>query len=93
MDGNVALMLATSPFPVTRPIRAHMDRTADIIGKASGIVQSMWKALAKKTYVFLKGNFPAGSEIRRDDVAKGPLLQKYAEILAMMTPGKDEAAN
>jgi hypothetical protein len=29
-----------------------------------------WKGLAKRTYDFLKGDFPAGSTIRRDDVAK-----------------------
>ncbi|MGA7386093.1 MAG: hypothetical protein WBW81_15785 [Methylocella sp.] len=45
--------------------------------KFFGAHRNAWKALAKKTYVFLKGNFPAGSEIRRDDVAKGllPLVE------------------
>jgi hypothetical protein len=39
--------------------------------------RNAWKALAKKTYVFLEGNFPAGSEIRRDDVAKGLRSPKW----------------
>jgi hypothetical protein len=41
-----------------------------------------WKELAKKTYDFLKGSFPAGSVIRRDDVAKAlkPLIEVDEEL-------------
>ena len=48
-------MLAASPFPVTRPIRAQMDWIAAIKGKASGIVQSM-----------LKPELRAGLRVSRD---------------------------
>ena len=41
IGGNAVLMLAASPLPVTRPIRAHMDWIAAISGKASGMVHSM----------------------------------------------------
>jgi hypothetical protein len=33
IGGNVVLMLAASPFPVTRPIYAHMDWIAAIKGE------------------------------------------------------------
>src|SRR6185312_17377034 len=41
-----------------------------------------WLALAAQTKSFVKGNFPAGSKIRRDDVAKAflPILEVH-EIL------------
>ena len=41
VDGKTDLIFAASPRPVTRPMRAHMDWTAAMRGKASGIVQSM----------------------------------------------------
>ncbi len=41
MGGNASLMLAASPFPVTRPIDPHMYWMAAISGKASGIVHNM----------------------------------------------------
>lgn len=39
--------------------------------------QAMWHKAAKKTYGFIKVNFPPGSLIRRDDVAKAliPILE------------------
>jgi hypothetical protein len=41
-----------------------------------------WKALAKKAHDFLKGNFPDGSAIRHDDVAKAlqPLIEVNEEL-------------
>jgi hypothetical protein len=41
--------------------------------------QADWLALAKQTKAFVKGNFPAGSLIRRDDVAKAffPILEVH----------------
>ncbi len=44
IGGNAVLMLAASPLPVTRPIRAQIDWIAAISGKHSGIVQSMLQA-------------------------------------------------
>ncbi len=39
--------------------------------------QAMWQDAAQETYDFIKDNFPAGSLIRRDDVAKAlvPVLE------------------
>lgn len=39
--------------------------------------QADWLAAAKQTKTFIKGNFPHGSLIRRDDVAKAliPILE------------------
>ena len=39
--------------------------------------QDDWLAAAKQTKAFIKGNFPEGSRIRRDDVAKAliPILE------------------
>lgn len=38
---------------------------------------SMWKDAAQEAFTFLQGNFPNGSIIRRDDLAKGlvPVLE------------------
>jgi hypothetical protein len=38
---------------------------------------AMWLKAAKETKAFIAGNFPSGSKIRRDDVAKGliPVLE------------------
>ena len=41
--GKAALMFAAKPLPVTRPMRAHMDWTAAISGKHSGMVQSIFR--------------------------------------------------
>ena len=49
--------------------------------------EATWKALAEETYKFLKGNFPAGSLIRRDDVAKA--LRPVIEVNESL---KDELA-
>ena len=37
----------------------------------------MWRDAAQEAYTFLRGNFPEGSLIRRDDLAKGmvPVLE------------------
>jgi hypothetical protein len=51
--------------------------------EAAGLVKlyeshkSTWKAAAKETKLFVKGNFPDGALIRRDDVAKAlfPILE------------------
>lgn len=39
--------------------------------------RAMWLEAAKETKAFVKGNFPEGSHIRRDDVAKAlhPVLE------------------
>ncbi len=41
--GNISLMLAASPLPVTRPMRAAIICTADISGKVRTMVHSRLK--------------------------------------------------
>jgi hypothetical protein len=40
--------------------------------------QRMWADLAKKSYDYVKGNFPADSQVRPDDVAK--VLEPIVEV-------------
>jgi hypothetical protein len=49
-----------------------------------------WKQLAKKTYDFLKGNFPEGSAIRPDDVAKAlkPLVEVDEDLRSKLHESK-----
>jgi hypothetical protein len=44
--------------------------------------QAAWLATVQATKNFVRGNFPAGSLIRRDDVAKGliPILEVHEEF-------------
>jgi hypothetical protein len=44
--------------------------------------RAAWETVAKDTYGFLKGNFPAGSVIRPDDVAKAlkPLVEVNEDL-------------
>jgi hypothetical protein len=50
--------------------------TVSLVG-LFGQHQAIWLKAAKETKAFIAGNFPAGSKIRRDDVAKGliPVLE------------------
>ena len=42
----------------------------------------MWREAAQEAYTFLRGNFPDGSRIRRDDLAKGlvPVLEVHETL-------------
>jgi hypothetical protein len=44
--------------------------------------RATWETVAKQTYDFLKGNFPANSTIRPDDVAKAlkPLVEVNEDL-------------
>jgi hypothetical protein len=52
--------------------------------------EEVWKTAAKETYKFLKQNFPDGSKIRRDDVAKAlrPVLEVNESLRDELAEGK-----
>jgi hypothetical protein len=49
-----------------------------------------WLTLARQTYSFIKGNFPEGSTIRPDDVAKAlkPILEVDEDLRDTLNEGK-----
>jgi len=52
--------------------------------------QLTWQTLAKETYKFVRGNFPVGALIRRDDVAKAlrPILEVNESLRDELAEGK-----
>ena len=64
------MILAASPFPVTRPIRAHMDWTAAINGNASGIVHSMSRPNCAPAWEYVA--MPLGSSSATPVISPGP---------------------
>ena len=49
-----------------------------------------WLAAAQDTYAYVTGNFPAGSLIRRDDVAKAllPIVEVDEDLKEMLDQNK-----
>ena len=49
-----------------------------------------WLAVAKETYAYVSGNFPNGSMIRRDDVAKAllPIVEVNEPLKEMLDQNK-----
>ncbi len=52
--------------------------------------QGDWLAIAQDTYAYVTGNFPAGSIIRRDDVAKAllPIVEVNEPLKEMLDQNK-----
>src|SRR3954452_5751294 len=52
--------------------------------------RSVWCEVAKKSYAYVKGNFPADSPIRRDDVAKvlEPIIEVNEELRDYLNENK-----
>jgi|SRR5947208_15509547 hypothetical protein len=56
------------------------EQSLEAVGliKFYGAKHAVWRALAKKSYDFFRGNLPADSRVRPDDVAK--VLEPMAEV-------------
>jgi len=52
--------------------------------------EAEWLAVAQDTYAYVTGNFPAGSLIRRDDVAKAllPIVEVNEPLKEMLDQNK-----
>ena len=52
--------------------------------------QAMWTDLAQSAFIYVKGNFPADSQIRRDDIAKAliPVVEVTEGLQAYLSANK-----
>jgi len=52
--------------------------------------RAAWEGAARQAYIFVKGNFPGGSTIRQDDVAKAlkPIVEVNEELRAELNAHK-----
>jgi hypothetical protein len=52
--------------------------------------EAMWRAVAKKAYDYVKGNFPADSSVRPDDVAKAlyPIIEVNEDLRTYLNAEK-----